>query len=32
MGAESYAPYQFMWWAIRLLSVWTVAALAAWPM
>lgn len=32
MGIESFAPYNFMWWAIRLLSVWAVAAMAAWPL
>ena len=32
MGVESYAPYNFMWWAIRLLVIWAVAALAAWPL
>lgn len=32
MGVETFAPYQFAWWAIRLLSVWAVAAMAAWPL
>lgn len=29
---ENYLPYSLMWWAIRLLAIWAVAAMAAWMM
>lgn len=32
MGIESYLPFNFAWWLIRLLSIFAVAAMAAWMM
>lgn len=32
MGIESYLPFNFMWWLIRLLSIFAAAAFVAWAM